>query len=112
MGEPRASYTEWNKSERRQISYEFIYVGSKRWYLWSYVQGGKGDTDVKNRFLDSVGEGEDGMIWENSIETYAVPHVKQVTSASLLHEAGHLKPVLCDNLEREGGEGVGQGGLR
>ena len=25
-------------------------------------------TDVKNRLLDSVGEGESGMIWENSIE--------------------------------------------
>ena len=30
----------------------------------------KKDTDVKNRLLDSVGEGEGGMIWENSIETY------------------------------------------
>ena len=27
------------------------------------------DTDVKNRLLDSVGEGEGGMIWENGIET-------------------------------------------
>ena len=31
--------------------------------------GIKGDTDVKNRVLDSVGEGEGGMICENSIET-------------------------------------------
>ena len=30
----------------------------------------KRDTDVKNRLLDSVGEGEGGMIWENSTETY------------------------------------------
>ena len=30
----------------------------------------KRDTDVKNRILDSVGEGEGGMIWENSTETY------------------------------------------
>ena len=29
----------------------------------------KRDTDIKNRLLDSVGEGEGGMIWENSIET-------------------------------------------
>ena len=29
----------------------------------------KRDTDVKNRLLDSVGEGKGGMIWENSIET-------------------------------------------
>ena len=27
------------------------------------------DTDVKNRLLDSVGEGEGGTIWENSTET-------------------------------------------
>ena len=34
------------------------------------IQGSKRDTDIKNRLLDSVG-GEGGMIWENSIETYA-----------------------------------------
>ena len=33
------------------------------------MQDSKGDTDVKNRPVDSVGEGEGGMIWENSIET-------------------------------------------
>ena len=27
------------------------------------------DTDVKNRLLDSLGRGEGGMIWEDSIET-------------------------------------------
>ena len=27
----------------------------------------KRDTDVKNRLLDSVGEGEGEMIWENNI---------------------------------------------
>ena len=33
------------------------------------MQDSKTDTDVKNRLLDSVGEGEGGMIQENSIET-------------------------------------------
>ena len=33
------------------------------------MQDSKRDTKVKNRLLDSVGEGEGGMIWENSIET-------------------------------------------
>jgi len=28
------------------------------------------ETDIKNRLLDSVGEGEGGVIWEYSIETY------------------------------------------
>ena len=41
------------------------------------MQGRKGDTDVKDRLLDSVGEGEGGMIWKNSIETCILSHVKQ-----------------------------------
>ena len=32
-----------------------------------YVQGSKGDTDMKNRLLDTVG-GEGGMMQESSIE--------------------------------------------
>ena len=31
------------------------------------MRDSKRDTDVKNNLLDSVGEGEGGMIWENSI---------------------------------------------
>ena len=75
MGEPRAYYTEWSKSEReRQILYSNTYMWNlERWYWWSYVQSSKGDTDTKNGLLDSVGEGEVGMIWENSVETYALP---------------------------------------
>ena len=44
------------------------------------MQYSKRDTDVKNRFLDSVGEDEGVMIWENSIETCILPHVKWMTS--------------------------------
>ena len=33
------------------------------------MQNRKRDTDVQNRLLDSVGEGEGGMFQENSIET-------------------------------------------
>ena len=36
------------------------------------MQDSKRDTDVENSLLDSVGEGEGGMIWENSIETYII----------------------------------------
>ena len=36
----------------------------------------KRDTDVKNRLLDSMEEGEGGMIWEDSIETCILPYVK------------------------------------
>ena len=33
------------------------------------MRDSKRDTDVWNRILDSVGEDEGGMIWENNIET-------------------------------------------
>lgn len=32
--------------------------------------------DIKNRLLDSVEEGEGGMIWENGIETCILSYVK------------------------------------
>jgi len=73
------------------------------------MQDRKWDTDIRNRLLVCVGEGEGGMIWENSIETCILPYVKEMTSASLMHEAGHSKPVLWDNPEWWGGEGGGRG---
>ena len=36
--------------------------------------------------LDSVGEGEGGMIWENGIETCILSYVKQITSPGSLHD--------------------------
>ena len=44
------------------------------------MQNRKRDTDVQNRLLDSVGEGEGGMFQENSIETCILSMVKQITS--------------------------------
>ena len=41
-----------------------------------YLRQQKRHTDMKNRFLDSVGEGESGMICENSIETCRLSYVK------------------------------------
>ena len=40
------------------------------------MQGSKRDTDVKNRLLNSMGKGKDGMILENNIETCIFPYVK------------------------------------
>ena len=40
------------------------------------MQDCKRDTDVKNRLLDSVGDGEGGMIRENGIETYIISYMK------------------------------------
>ena len=69
----------------------------------------KRDTDVKNRLLDSVGEGEGGMIWETSTETHILLYVKQMTSPSPMHETGHSKPVHWDNPEGWDGEAGGRG---
>ena len=46
----------------------------------------KRNTDVQNRLLDSVGEGEGGMFQENSIETCILSRVKQTTSPGWMHE--------------------------
>ena len=50
------------------------------------MQNGKRDTDVQNRLLDSVGEGEGGMFRENSIETSILSRVKEITSPGWMHE--------------------------
>ena len=55
------------------------------------------------------GEGEGGMIWENSIETCILPYVKWVTSPGLLQETGRSWPVHWDNTEEWDGEGDGKG---
>ena len=55
------------------------------------------------------GEGEGGMISEDSTETRTLPYVKQIASPSLMHETGHSKPVHWDNPKRWDGEGSGRG---
>ena len=72
------------------------------------MQGSKRDTDVKNRLLDSVGEGEGGVIGENSIETCILPYVKQIASPGSMYETGPSGPVHWDDPEgwdEEGGAG-------
>ena len=59
----------------------------------------KRDTDVKNRLFYSVGEGEGGMIWENSIEICILPYVKQIASPGLMHETEHSGLVHWDDPE-------------
>ena len=69
------------------------------------MRDSKRDTDVKNRLLDYVGEGEGGMIWENIIEICILPYVNQMTSASSMHKAGHSKSVLCSGAAQRDGVG-------
>ena len=50
------------------------------------MQNRKRDTDIQNRILESVGEGEGVIFRENSIETCILSRVKQVTSPGWMHE--------------------------
>ena len=69
----------------------------------------KRDTDVKNSLLHSVGEGEGGMIWENIIEKYILPYVKQFASPGSMHETGRSGLVHWDDPEGSGREGGRRG---
>ena len=73
------------------------------------MQDSKRDTDVQNSLLDSVGEGEGGMIWENSIETCILSYVKQIASPGSMHETGYSGLVHWDDPEGWDGEGGGRG---
>ena len=57
--------------------------------------------------LDSVGEGEHRMIWENGIETCIMSCMKWVASPGSKHDAGCLGLVCWDDPEKWYGEGGG-----
>ena len=69
----------------------------------------KRDTDVLNSLLDSVGEGEGGVIWENGIESCILSYVKWITSPGSMHETVFLGLVHWDDPEGWYGEGGGRG---
>ena len=77
------------------------------------MQNRKRDTDVQNRLLDSLGEGEGGMFRENSIKTCILSIVKQITSPGWMHETSAR--AWCTGktqrnwVEREVGRGDGDG---
>ena len=77
------------------------------------MQNRKRDTDVQNRLLGSVGEGDGGMFRENSIETCILSRVKQITSPGWMHEtsawAWCTGKTHRNRVEREVGGGIGMG---
>ena len=77
------------------------------------MQNRKRDTDVQNRLLDSVGEGEGGMFRENSIETCILSRVEQITSPGWMHETSArgwcTEKTQRNRVERKVGGGIGMG---
>ena len=55
-----------------------------------------------------MGEGNSGMIWENSIETCILSYVKQITSPGLMHDTGRSGLVHWDDPEGWDGKGGGK----
>ena len=77
------------------------------------MRDSKRDTDVWNSLLDSVGEGEGGMVWENGIETCILSYVKRIASPGSMHDTGCSGLVHWDDPEgwngKVGGRGVQDG---
>ena len=78
------------------------------------MQDRKRDTDVQNRLLDSVGEGEGGMTWENSIETSILSsetdHQPRLDAWDKCSGLVHWEdPEGWDGMGREEGGGIGMG---
>ena len=77
------------------------------------MQYRKGDTDVQNRLLDSLGEGEGGMFRGNSLKMCILSRVKQITSPGWMHETSARTwctgKTQRDQVKREVGGGIGMG---
>ena len=86
VDERRACYTEWSKSERGKQMFVFANIYSsyisthiwnlEKWYWWMYLQSRNRDSDIGDRFTDTVGAGDGGMNWDSSTETYTLLYVK------------------------------------
>ena len=74
VDEPRACYTEWNKSEReKQVLYINTYIlNLERWYWGTYSQSNNEDADIENRLMDKGWrkEKEGEMNGEGRMESY------------------------------------------
>ena len=73
------------------------------------MQDSKKDTDVYNGLLDSEGEGEGGMIWENGIVTCILSCKNRIASLCPMQDTACLGLVHGDDPERCYVEGAGRG---
>ena len=56
------------------VSWWKVFNGLKAELPWN------SDTDVENRYVGTVGEGEGGVNWESGIDMYTLPYVNQTAS--------------------------------
>ena len=75
------------------------------------MQDNKKDTDVYNGLLDSEGEGEGGMIWENGIETCILSCKNRIASLCPMQDTACLGLVHGDDPQGCCGAGRWEGGF-
>ena len=87
--------------KRKKTSYIDTYIWNlKRWYWCTYLQGNSGDTDIENRPVDRVMEGEGGKNWKRNIGTDTLSRIKQIASGNFyMTQGAHPNSVLWNNLE-------------
>ena len=73
------------------------------------MQDSQKDTDVYSGLLDSEGEGEGGMIWENGIETCILSCKNRITNLCLMQDTACLVLVHGDDPEGCCRDGDGRG---
>ena len=57
--------------KEKQISYINTYIWNlEKWYWWSCLPGSTRDADLEDRFVDTAGEGEAGVLREYHGNTY------------------------------------------
>ena len=82
---------------------------SRKTVLMILLAGQQRRLRLKEQTFGHSGEGQGGMIWGSSNETYAIPYAKSKASGNLLYDTGSSDLVLCDKLEQQNGEGGGRG---
>ena len=70
------------------------------------MRDSKIDTDVQNSPLDSLGEGEGGMVWGNVMETCIISYKKRIASPGLIQDAWGW----CTRMTQRDGTGKEVGG--
>ena len=84
------------------IQYTNTYIWNlERWQWRPCMQDSKKDTDVYNGLMDSEGEGEGGMIWENGILTCILSCKNWIASLCLTQNTACLGLVHGDDQRYE-----------
>ena len=87
-----------------------MYMESRKSVLMNLSAGQWWDADIESRLVNTVAEGEGGMNWESSIETYALQYVKLDSQEKFAVWCRKLKPSVLQQSRGVGWDGRQEGG--